>query len=124
MVLDDIAAGAEQRLRRHDMVAGPDLAHQRGGDGRHARRSGAAGLGALEGGHALLQHGDGRVREAGILEARILVQEARLALLGAVIDMALRQEQRLGGLAELRAHGAGMDEPCFRMQMRRAALET
>jgi hypothetical protein len=50
------------------------------------------------------------------LEARILVQEAGLGLLGAVIDMALRQEERLRGLAELRAQGAGMDQPRLGMQ--------
>ena len=97
------------------MVAGLDLAHHRGGDGRHARRGGAAGLRPLEGGHALPPASPPSDSEkAGVLEAGILVQEAGLALLGAVIDMALRQKQRLGGLAELRAHRAGMDEAGLR----------
>ena len=43
----------------------------------------------------------------------LLALEARLGLLGAVVDKALRQEQRLGGLAELRAQRAGMDEAGF-----------
>ena len=55
-VLDDVAAGAEQRLRRDDVVAGLELAHQRGGDRRHAGRGRARGLGAFERRHALLEH--------------------------------------------------------------------
>ncbi len=69
-----------------------------------------AELGALENGHPALEHGDRRVGKARIEEARLLALEARLALLGAVVDKALGKEERLRGLAELRAHGAGVDE--------------
>ena len=54
--LDHPAAGAEQRLRRDDVVAGAHQAHQRGGHRRHAGRGRARGLGAFERRHALLEH--------------------------------------------------------------------
>ena len=95
------------------MVAGLDLAHQRERDRRHAGRGGARGLGAFERGHALLEHRDGRIGEARILVARLLALEARLGLRRAVVDVALGEEQRLRGLAELRAQGAGVDEAGF-----------
>ena len=44
-------------------------------------------------------------------EAGVLVLEARLGLLGGVVDEALGEEQRLGGLAERRAQGAAVHEP-------------
>ena len=53
---------------------------------------------------------DGRVGEARIDEARLLALEARLGGLGAVIDEALGQEDRLGVLAELRPEDAAMDQ--------------
>ena len=81
--LDDVAAGAEQRARGDDVIAGLEEAQQRGGDGRHAGGGGARGLGALQQAHALLEHGDGRIGEAAVDEARVLVLEARLGLLGA-----------------------------------------
>ena len=90
MVLDDIAAGPEERLRRDDMVAGFQRRHHRRGHRRHAGRGRAARSGTFERGHPRLQHRDRRIGEAGILEARILVEEARLGLLGAVVDMPLR----------------------------------
>ena len=43
-------------------------------------------------------------------EARVLVLEARLGLLGAVVDEALGQEHRLRGLAELGAQRAAMHQ--------------
>ncbi len=113
IILDDIAAGAEQRLRRDHVVAGLELADQRQRDGRHAGRGGARGFGAFERRHALFEHGHGRIGEARILEARLFVLEAALGLRGAVVDIALGQKQRLGGLAELRAQRAGMHEPGF-----------
>ena len=80
--LYDIAARAEQRLGRDDMVAGLQLAHQRGGDRRHAGRGGARSLGAFEFGHAALEHRDGRIGEAAIDEAALLALESRLGRLG------------------------------------------
>src|SRR5690606_7497868 len=50
------------------------------------------------------------IGEAGVDVAGIRALEARLGLLGGLIDMALGEEQRLGGLAELRADGAAVDE--------------
>ena len=108
VVLDDIEAGAEQRLGCHDMIAGPDLAHQRGGDRRHSGRGRACSARAFERGHALLEHGHGRVREARILIAGLFVLEAPFRTQGAVIDVTLGEEECLRGLAELRAQGAGM----------------
>ncbi|CUU13757.1 Deoxycytidine triphosphate deaminase EC 35413 CDS [Bradyrhizobium sp.] len=55
----------------------------------------------------------GRVGIARIDEAGVLALEPRLALLGAVVDVALGQEQRLRRLAILRAQGAGMDQSGF-----------
>src|SRR6202171_3439476 len=46
-------------------------------------------------------------------KAGILALEPRLALLGAVVDKALGQEQRLGCFTELRAQGSGMHQPGF-----------
>ena len=57
---------------------------------------------------------DGRVGVARIDVARRLAGEARLAFLGARVDVALGEEQRLGGLAELRAQRAGMHQLGFR----------
>ena len=48
VLLDDVEAGAEQRLRGDDVVAGAHLAHQRGGDRRHAGCGRARRLGAFE----------------------------------------------------------------------------
>ena len=55
----------------------------------------------------------GRIGVARVDVAGLGVVEPRLALLGAVVDEALGDEQRLGGLAELRAQGPGMDEAGF-----------
>ena len=109
-LLDDVAARAEQRLRRDDVVAGLEVAEEDGGDRRHAARRRPRGPGAFEKPHALLEHGDGRVGVARIDEAGLLALEARRRLLGAVVDVALGQEDRLGVLAELRAEDAAVDE--------------
>ena len=84
-----------------------------GVDGGHAGRRGARFLGALEQPHALLEHGDGRIAEAAVLVAGVLVLEAGLGLLGAGVDEALRQEERFGGFAELRAQRAAVHELRF-----------
>ena len=80
------------------------------GDRRHAGGGGARGLGAFQQAHALLEHGDGRVGEARVDEAGVLVLEAGLGLLGAVVDEGLGEEQRLRRLAELRAQRAAVHE--------------
>jgi hypothetical protein len=117
MVLDDVATGAEQRARRHDMVAGSNRRHHRRGHRSHAGRRRAAGLGAFEGGHAGLQHRRRRITQPAVLEARIGVQEAAFGLCRIVVDMALRQVERLGGLAELRTLDAVMDEAGLGVQL-------
>ena len=61
-------------------------------------------------GQPLLQHGDGRVAEAGILVMLDRAGEGGLGLLGAVVDEAGGEEERLGGFAELAALGAAMHE--------------
>ena len=78
---DHIVAGAEQRARGDDMVAGLQVAEQRRRHRRHAARHGAARLRAFQQAHALLEHGDGRIGVARIDEARILALEARLGRL-------------------------------------------
>jgi hypothetical protein len=113
-LLDHPAARPEQRLRGHHVVAGPHLPHQRRGDRRHAAGGRAGGFGALEGGHARLEHRHRGVGEPRIDEARVLALEARRAFLGGVVDEALGEKQRLGGLAELGADLAGVDEAGFR----------
>ncbi len=110
VLLDDVEAGAEQRLGGDDMVARPHLAHQRGGDGGHPGRGRARGRRPFERAHALLEHVHGGIGEAGILVARLLVLEASLRAQRAVVDVALGEEQRLRRLAELRAQDAGMHE--------------
>ena len=96
------------------VVAGPKLPHHGGGDRCHAAGGCARGLGALEGGHAPLEHGDGRIGEARVDEAWLLALEAGRAFLGRFVDEALGQKQRLGSFAELRADLAGVDEASFR----------
>jgi hypothetical protein len=76
VLFDDVKAGAEHRLRRHDMIAGPDLTHQRGCDRRHPGCGRARGLRALERGDALFEHRNRGIGEAGILITRLLVLEA------------------------------------------------
>src|SRR6185436_1339252 len=79
----------------------------------HARGGRARGFGAFELDHAALEHRDVGVGKARIEKAGLLALEPRLALLGAVVDEALRQEQRFGRFPELRAQGAGMNQPGF-----------
>ncbi len=108
--LDDVAAGAEHGAGGDDVVAGLEEGKERGGDGGHAGRGRARDLGALEQAKALLEHGDGGIAEAGVLVARVLVLEAGLGLLGARVDVALGEEEGFGGLAELGAEHAAVDE--------------
>ena len=112
-VFHHVAAGAEHRLRGHHVIAGLQRRQDRGGHRGHAGGGGARGFGAFELDHAALEHRDVGIGKARIEKAGILALEARLALLGGVVDEALRQEQRFGGLAELRAQRAGMHQPGF-----------
>ena len=104
------AAGAEQRARRNDMVAGPEAAQDGGRNSGHARRRRPRVLGALQRAHALFEHVDGGIGVPRIDEARLLALEARLGGFGRVVDIALREVDRLGRLAELRSLGSGMHE--------------
>ena len=69
---------------------------------RHAGGRGARILGAFQRAHALFEHVDGRVGVARIDEARLLALEARFGRLRALVDIALGEVHRLGGLAEAR----------------------
>ena len=109
-LFDDIKTRTEQRLRRDDVIARLELAHQRGGDRRHAARGRARRLGAFEQRHAALEHRHRRIGEARIDEPRRVALEARLRLRHRVVEIALGEEQRLGGLLELRAHRAAVHE--------------
>ena len=111
--LDDPAAGTEQRLCGDHVIAGSYQAHERGRDGRHAGRGRSRRFRPFERRHALLEHAHGRIGVARIDVTRDLAGETRLALLGGRIDVALGEEQRLRGLAELRAQRAGMNQPGF-----------
>ena len=110
IILHDVAARAEQRLRRDHVVAGLDLAGERQRHRRHAGRGRARRFGAFERRHARLEHRHRRIGEARVLVAGLFVLEAPLGLGGAVVDIALGEKERLGGFAELRAQRAGMDE--------------
>ena len=118
-ILDDVAAAAEQRACRDHMVAGLEMAEQRGGDGGHAARGAARGVAPLQRAHAPLEHGHGGVGVAAIDVAVLVALEARLGLLGALIDIARVEEDGFRGLAELAAQRALMYE---RRVARRPAL--
>jgi hypothetical protein len=84
---------------------------------RHRGHSGcgcAALFGTFEDFQAIFEHRDRRIAEAAVLEARVFVLEARFGLFGALIDVALRQEERFGCLCELRAQDATVNEFRFR----------
>src|SRR5207244_498639 len=83
------------------------------GDRCHSGRGRARGGRAFERHHALLEHGDGRVGEARILIAGLLVLEALFRAERGLVDVALREIKRLAGLRELRAQDTGMHELGF-----------
>jgi hypothetical protein len=105
-----ILAGAEEGVGGDDAVAGAQLAGERGEDRGHAGRRGARGLGALEQGHALLEHLHGGIAEARIDEALLPIGEGVLGLLRRAIDIARGHVDGLAGLAEGRAQDAALDE--------------
>jgi hypothetical protein len=104
---DDVVAGIEENARGDDPVAGLNESAERGKDGGHAARRGAAGFGAFEEAQALLEHGDGRIRITRIDEARAVIDERRLRLLGGVVDVAGTHVDGFAGLHEFAAQMAG-----------------
>ena len=116
-IFHHVAARSEHRLGRHDVIAGLEWRENRGRHRGHPGGCGARGFRAFKLDHAALEHRDVGVGEARIEKAGVFALEARLALLGAVVDKALRQKQRLGCFGELRAQGAGMNQPGFRAVM-------
>ena len=110
IILDDIAARAEQRLRRHHVVAGFELADERQRHGGHAGRGRARSFGAFERRHALFEHRDRRIGKARILEARLFVLEAALGLGGAIVDVAWVRNSASEVSPNWRAQRAGMHQ--------------
>ena len=121
-VLDDVAAAAEQRAGRDDMVAGLQMAKQRGRDRGHAARGAARGVGAFQRAHARLEHGDGGVGVAAIDVALLVALEAGFGLLGAGVDVARVEEDGFRRLAELAAKRSLMHELRRRLPAARAFL--
>ena len=91
----DELAGSKKGIGGDDAIAGPDKAHQRGEHRGHAGRRRPGRLGSLQQRHALLEHLDRRIAEAGIHEARFFALEARFGALGRVVGVAGGQIQRL-----------------------------
>jgi hypothetical protein len=91
-------------------------------DRRHAAGRGDAVLGAFQRGEALLEHGDGRIGEAGVDVAFLFAGKALGGLRGALEDEAGGQVQRLGMLAELAALLAGANGQRLRAIVRRVRL--
>ena len=87
------------------MIARPQLPHQGGGDRGHARCGGPRRFGAFEQGHALFEHGDGRIAEAAVLKALILAGKPPFRDFGAVIDKALAPGRWDVGVSSLPAVG-------------------
>ena len=119
-ILDDVAAAAEQSAGRDDVIAGLQMAQQRRGDGGHAARRAARGIGAFQRAHARLEHGHGGVGVAAIDIAVLVALEAGFGLLGARIDVARVEEDGFRRLAELAAQRAFMHEPRRRLPGARA----
>src|SRR5262245_41500504 len=93
------------------MIAGLQMEHERDGDCRHADRHAPCSRCAFDLAHALFEHVDRRISIAAIDEAFLVPLEARLGLLGAVIDIARVEKDGLGGLAELASERPFMYEP-------------
>ena len=90
------------------MVAGGELADQRGVDGGHAGGCGEGVLRPFERGDTFLKHADGRVAIAGVNEAVRLAVEPRLRRFGVRVGEALREVERLRQLAMTASVGAGV----------------
>ena len=115
LIGEDPAAGAEQRCRGHDTVAGFQRRQDRRGDCAHAGAGHAAGLSTFDQAEALLQHLGRRAAIAGIDEALFLAGHTGFGLLGRIVGISGGQEDRLGNLAELRAHKAAAHRPGGRL---------
>jgi hypothetical protein len=109
-LFDDPATGTEERAGGNDMVARLHLAEKRCGNGGHARCGRPGVFGAFQRAHALFEHVDGGIGIARIDEAFRLALEARFGSFSAFVDVALREEEGLGGFAVLRSRGAAVDE--------------
>ena len=86
------------------MIAGLQACQEYGGDGGHAGGGGTRDGRAFQLRHALLEHGDGGIGQAGILEARAFALEAGFGFFGRVIGIAGGENQRFAGFLESRAH--------------------
>ena len=113
-VRKQLHGGAEQPAGRDDMVAVLQVGEAGGHDRRHAAGRGDAILGAFQRGEALLEHGHGRVGEAGVDVAFLLAGETPGGLRRVLEDEAGREVERLGVLAELAALLAGTNRQGFR----------
>jgi hypothetical protein len=87
--LDHVAAGAEHRLRRDDMVARAQRAKKRCRHGGHAAGGGACNRRAFQRGHARLEHRHGRIAEARIGKA-VGAFETRFGFFGGLVSVARR----------------------------------
>ena len=115
-LFQNVKARAEERARRHHMIACAQHRSQRAVDGGHARGAGKSGFGAFQRRDAVFEHAHGGVAIAGIdklVAARL--DKALLGSLGRGVGEALGQEDRLGHLAILAAADAVMHEfgACF-----------
>ena len=85
-------------------------------DSRHARCRGKGIFCAFQGGHAVLEHGHGRIAIAGIDEFILgAILEAAGRILGAVIDKPLGEKDGLADLIILGPAGSGVHHSCANM---------
>jgi hypothetical protein len=85
-------AGAEQRARRDDAVAGLQVRQHGSVHRGHAGCRDATGFGAFQQRQTFLQHRHGRVAEAGVLVALLLALEGGFRLRGAAVHEARSEE--------------------------------
>ena len=115
-LFQNVKARAEERARRHHMIARPQHGGERAVDGRHARGAGEGGLGAFQCRDPVFEHAHSGVAVAGVDELILArLDKALLGGLGRRVGEALGQENRLGHLAILAAADAVMHEfgACF-----------
>ena len=106
----DPVTGAEQRAAGHHMVAGLQVAEHRRMHCGHAGRGQPAGFGAFQQAQPLLQHRQGGVGEAAVLEPVDLVFERGFRLGRVVIDEAGGQIGNFRRLGIFRTAQAAADE--------------
>ena len=114
-VVEQVDRRAEDAARGDDVVAALQQPHHARQDRRHAGSHRDALFRAFQRGEPLLEHRHGRIGEARIDVARLLADEARGGLCGALVHEARCQEQRLAVLAELAAHRPGAHRQSFRL---------